>query len=174
MWRNCSPAQGQSHLRAAEQEVAGYADSRELTFESFESITVTENHVKQLHGVLLKYSSKDQEHRRHYKKVPNHVEAFGPDDKSPGIVFETATTLETPGWMKELLNWFNDSVSEETRASVDTSLSVTCTSNPRLGTKRLSTRPSPHERQKADHAVRGGNFGLNPVRKCCEVPKRFE
>jgi Fic family protein len=97
-----------------EQEVAGYADAMDMVFESFESITITENHIKQLHGVLLKYSSKDQEHRGHYKKVPNHVEAIGPDGKSLGIVFETVTPFETPGWMKELVNWFNGSVSEET------------------------------------------------------------
>jgi hypothetical protein len=33
-------------------------------------------------------------------KVPNHVEAFGLDGKSLGVVFETATPFETPGWMK--------------------------------------------------------------------------
>ena len=96
-----------------EQEVAGYADAMDMIFESFESITPTENHIKQLHGVLLKYSKKDQDHRGHYKKVPNHVEAFGPDGKSLGVVFETATPFETPGWMKESVNWFNQSVSEE-------------------------------------------------------------
>ena len=96
-----------------EQEVAGYADAMDMVFESFESKTITENHIKQLHGVLLKYSSKDQEHRGHYKKVPNHVEAFGPDGKSLGVVFETATPFEAPEWMKELVNWFNESVSEE-------------------------------------------------------------
>ncbi len=96
-----------------EQEVAGYADAMDMIFESFESITPMENHIKQLHGVLLKYSSKDQDHRGHYKKVPNHVEAFGPNGKSLGVVFETATPFETPGWMKELVGWFNRSVSEE-------------------------------------------------------------
>jgi Fic family protein len=97
-----------------EQEVAGYADAMGMIFESFESIKLTENHIQQLHGVLLKYSSKDQEHRGHYKKAPNHVEAFGPDGKSLGVVFETATPFETPGWMKELVDWFNESISEET------------------------------------------------------------
>jgi hypothetical protein len=58
----------------------------DMIFESFESITPTENHIK-LPGVLLKYSKKDQDHRGHYKKVPNHVEAFGPDGKSLGVVF---------------------------------------------------------------------------------------
>jgi Fic family protein len=65
--------------------------------------------------VLLKYSAKDQDHRGHYKKVPNHVEAFGPDGKSLGVVFETAIPFETPGWMKELVEWFNQSVQEESQ-----------------------------------------------------------
>jgi hypothetical protein len=34
--------------------------------------------------VLLKYSIKDEEHRGHYKKVNNNVEAFASDGKSPG------------------------------------------------------------------------------------------
>jgi len=50
----------------------------DMIFDSCEAITPTENHIKQLHGVLLKYSTKDQEHRGEYKKVTNHVEAFVP------------------------------------------------------------------------------------------------
>jgi Fic family protein len=96
-----------------EQEVAGYADAMDMIFEGYEVITSTENHIKQLHGVLLKYSAKDQDHCGHYKKVTNHVEAFGPDGKSLGVVFETATPFETPEWMKELVGWFNRSVEEE-------------------------------------------------------------
>src|SRR5215475_9272169 len=113
--RLLSGVKAKSFASRDEQEVAGYADAMDMVFESFESITITENHIKQLHGVLLKYSSKDQEHRGHYKKVPNHVEAFDPDGKSLGVVFETATPFETPGWIKELVDWFNESVSEETQ-----------------------------------------------------------
>jgi hypothetical protein len=36
-----------------EQAVPGYADAMDMIFESFESITPTENHIKRLHGVLL-------------------------------------------------------------------------------------------------------------------------
>ena len=86
-----------------------------MIFDGHDAIRLTENHVKQLHGVLLKYSTKDDEHRGHYKKVPNHVEAFGPDGKSLGVVFETATPFETAGWMKDLVEWFNQSVQEETQ-----------------------------------------------------------
>jgi hypothetical protein len=42
-----------------EQEVAGYADAMDMIFEGYEAIASTENHIKQLHGVLLKYSDKD-------------------------------------------------------------------------------------------------------------------
>jgi Fic family protein len=96
-----------------EQEVAGYADAMNMIFDGYQAITTTENHIKQLHGVLLKYSAKDQEHRGEYKKVPNDVQAFGPDGKSLGVVFETATPFETPGWMRDLVEWFNRSIEEE-------------------------------------------------------------
>jgi Fic family protein len=96
-----------------EQEVAGYADAMDMIFDGYDAIASTENHIKQLHGVLLKYSAKDQDHRGQYKKVTNNVEAFGPDGKSLGVVFETASPFETPGWMKDLVEWFNRSIEEE-------------------------------------------------------------
>jgi Fic family protein len=108
-----SGLQSKTFVSRDEQEVAGYADAMNMIFEGYEAITSTENHIMQLHGVLLKYSDKDEEHRGHYKKVTNHVEAFGPDGKSLGVVFETATPFETPGWMKDLVDWFNRSVEEE-------------------------------------------------------------
>lgn len=96
-----------------EQEVAGYADAMDMIFDGFDAIAPTENHIKQLHGVLLKYSAKDQEHRGEYKKVNNHVEAFGPDGKSLGVIFETATPFETPMLMKELVDWYSRAAQEE-------------------------------------------------------------
>ena len=59
-----------------EQEVAGYADLMELIFESWTEIPLTENHLRQLHGVLLRHSDKDERHRGHFKTNPNHVIAF--------------------------------------------------------------------------------------------------
>jgi Fic family protein len=108
-----SGLQTKSFASRDEEEVAGYADAMDMIFEGYKAITATENHIRQLHGVLLKYSSKDQDHRGEYKKITNHVEAFGPDGKSFGVVFETATPFETPGWMKEIVDWFNQSVQEE-------------------------------------------------------------
>jgi Fic family protein len=108
-----SGLRSESFASRDEEEVAGYVDAMDMIFDSYTALTVTENHIKQLHGVLLKYSAKDREHRGEYKKVPNHVEAFDPDGKSLGVVFETATPFETPGWMKEIVDWFNQSVQEE-------------------------------------------------------------
>jgi len=88
-----------------EQEVAGYAELMELIFESFSEIDLTENHIRQLHGILLKYSEKDERHRGHYKKFPNSVEAFDEKGNRIGVIFETATPFDTPRLMKELVDW---------------------------------------------------------------------
>jgi hypothetical protein len=50
-----------------EEEAAGYAAAMELIFESYNEIPIDENHIKQLHQVLLKHSSKDIHHRGEYK-----------------------------------------------------------------------------------------------------------
>jgi len=96
-----------------EQEVAGYIDAMETIFDSYDSLIVTENHIKQLHGILLKYSSKDNDHRGNYKKTNNSVEAFGSDGKNLGVVFQTATPFETPLMMKDLVEWYNTCIAEE-------------------------------------------------------------
>ncbi|MFC1628694.1 Fic family protein [Gemmatimonadota bacterium] len=90
-----------------EQEVAGYADVMELILESYQEITLTESHIKQLHGTLLKHSEKDKRHRGHYKKVPNSVEAIDKTGKRIGVIFETTTPLETPYRMTDLVVWTN-------------------------------------------------------------------
>lgn len=88
-----------------EQEVAGYADLMELIFESWKEIPLTENHLRQLHGVLLRHSDKDERHRGSYKTHPNTVEAFDERGRSIGVVFETASPFDTPRMMAELVGW---------------------------------------------------------------------
>lgn len=95
-----------------EEEVAGYAEAMGVVFDSWEQITLTENHVKQLHGILLKYSGKDLTHRGEYKKFPNNVEAFDPDGKSLGVIFETASPFDTPRLMAELVEATRRALSE--------------------------------------------------------------
>ncbi len=91
-----------------EQEVAGYADAMETVFDKWEAIPLTENHIKQFHRDLLKYSAKDERHRGEYKSLSNNVEAFGPDGESLGIIFKTATPFDTPRLMSELIDWARD------------------------------------------------------------------
>lgn len=93
-----------------EEEVAGYAAVMEMIFESNNEITLTGNHIKQLHRELLQYSSKDERYRGEYKTHNNHVEAVGPDGESIGIVFETASPFDTPRLMGELVQWTNDNL----------------------------------------------------------------
>ncbi len=96
-----------------EQEVAGYADVMQMIYESFDSISLTENHIKQLHKVLLKYSDKDVRHYGEYKKLSNNVEAFSPEGKSLGIIFETTTPFDTPKEMTDLIAWTNASFADD-------------------------------------------------------------
>jgi len=88
-----------------EEEVAGYAGAMALVFDSYRELTLTENHIRQMHSVLLRHSSKDAWHRGEYKKLPNNVEAFNPEGKSIGVIFETTPPFETPGKMTELTEW---------------------------------------------------------------------
>lgn len=90
-----------------EQEVAGYAEAMEMVFQSWPDINLTENHIKQLHRDLLKYSEKDSRHRGDYKTSSNNVAAFDEDGQQIGIVFETATPFETPRLMTEIVAWVN-------------------------------------------------------------------
>ncbi len=88
-----------------EQEVAGYSEAMDTIFQNYEHIPFTENYIKQFHGELLKYSAKDTWHKGNYKKSPNHVEAFDPNSKSLGIIFETCSPFETPFRMTDIINW---------------------------------------------------------------------
>ena len=72
-------------------------------FQSYAEITLTENHIRQLHRDLLRYSVKDDWHRGGYKTSPNHVAAFDAQGQQIGMVFETASPFETPDRMAELV-----------------------------------------------------------------------
>ena len=98
----------QSFATRDEQEVAGYAELMDLVFSSWQEIRFDENHIKQLHQVLLRHSEKDARHRGQYKTHSNSVAAFDEDGTQIGVVFETATPFDTPRLMAELTSWVND------------------------------------------------------------------
>ena len=93
-----------------EEEVASYAAVVETVFANWQEIALTENLIKQLHRDLLQYSSKDERHRGEYKRHDNHVEAFGPDGQSLGVVFQTARPFDTPRLMGELVAWTRENL----------------------------------------------------------------
>jgi len=103
--RLLSNLQIKSFATRDEQEVAGYAELMDLVFSSWQDIPLSENHIKQLHQILLQYSEKDDWHRGSYKTNSNSVAAFDEDGAQIGIVFETATPFDTPRLMTELVEW---------------------------------------------------------------------
>lgn len=103
--RLLSNLQIKSFATRDEQEVAGYAKLMDLAFKSWQDIPLTENHIKQLHQVLLQYSEKDDWHRGNYKTNSNSVAAFDENGVQIGIVFETASPFDTPRLMTELVEW---------------------------------------------------------------------
>ena len=85
-----------------EAEVRGYAELLQLVFDSHADLSLTENHLKQLHQILLAHVPKDERHRGEYKKFDNHVEARHPDGRVE-VVFRTAPPFDTPRHMTELV-----------------------------------------------------------------------
>ncbi len=88
-------------FRARDQEeVRGYGDLLQTIFDHFAEIPLDENHINQLHKILLGHTSKDERHRGEYKNQDNHVEARHPDGGTE-IVFRTASPFDTPRLMAE-------------------------------------------------------------------------
>jgi Fic family protein len=86
-----------------EQEVAGYAKAMQLIHDSYREIDLTENNIKYLHKVTMQFSAKDSWRLGEYKKHPNHVAAFNSKGNQIGVIFETATPLDTPRLMELLV-----------------------------------------------------------------------
>lgn len=94
-----------------EEEVKGYAELLTLIYESHGEISLTENHIRQLHRVLLGHSAKDERHRGEYKKVPNDV-VRKRGDVIEEVVFRTATPFETPALMTQLVETTNTALAD--------------------------------------------------------------
>ncbi len=96
-----------------EEEVAGYADLINTIFDNYADIPLSENYIKQMHQILLRYSTKDERHRGEYKKDSNRVAAFDAQGHEIGSIFETATPFDTPRLMRELVEWTNDNFKDK-------------------------------------------------------------
>ncbi|MBI2968983.1 MAG: Fic family protein [Bacteroidetes bacterium] len=89
-----------------EQEVVGYYETLDVILDNYESIPLSENYIKQLHGIVLKYSSKDSRHRGEYKSHSNKVVANYPGGKQ-AVIFNTTEPYLVKKEMDELLDWTN-------------------------------------------------------------------
>ncbi len=85
----------------------------QILFDSWETIPITENYIKQLHSILLQYSHKDERHRGNYKFLDNHIEAFDENGKSLGVLFTTASPMMTTILMNELVDWTRTAFTEK-------------------------------------------------------------
>jgi len=91
-----------------EEDVAGYADAIHLVLHSWDSIKVSDQHLRQLHSVLLQHSGKDDEApqlRGEFKRIPNHVAVVDDSGEPTGSILETTSPGETPRKMERLLGW---------------------------------------------------------------------
>jgi Fic family protein len=87
--------------------VAGYADAIHRVLDTWDSITVSEEHLRQLHAVLLQHSGNGEAHQLggEYKRIPNHVAVVDESGEPTGLVLETSSPAETPRKMERLLGW---------------------------------------------------------------------
>jgi Fic family protein len=96
-----------------EQEVAGYYEVLTLVLDTFKDIPLSENYIGQLHGLLLRYSAKDQRHRGTYKALSNQVMATSPGG-TQRTVFNTTLPHLTPAAMQDLVTWTNKTFEADT------------------------------------------------------------
>jgi len=89
------------------QEVVGYFEVLDLISESYENINLTENHIKSLHNIMMKYSVKDEWHKGNFKVHSNAVEASFPDGTRQIIFQTTEAGFATEDAIRQLLNWYN-------------------------------------------------------------------
>ena len=96
-----------------EEEVAGYAEAIDMVFQAYDDLRITENHIRQLHQVLLKHSNKDERHRGSYKTLSNQVVATNEEGEEIGVIFETTTPFDAPREMEELVKWARKAIDED-------------------------------------------------------------
>ena len=96
-----------------EEEVAGYAEAIDMVFQAYDDLRITENHIRQLHQVLLKHSNKDERHRGSYKTLSNQVVATNAEGEEVGVICETTTPCDTPQEMEELVKWARKAIDED-------------------------------------------------------------
>lgn len=89
------------------QEVAGYFEAMEQITQTFQEIDISENSIKNLHNILLRYSKKDEWHFGNYKQHSNAVEATLGDGSKQIIFRTTEPGFATEDAMRSLADWYS-------------------------------------------------------------------
>ncbi len=95
-----------------EQEVFGYYEVLNLILDTFDEIEIKENYIHHLHKSLLQVSTKDKNHRGHYKQISNKVVAKYPDGGQK-IIFNTTEPFLVKSEMENLVSWTNKNFQDE-------------------------------------------------------------
>lgn len=90
------------------QEVVGYFEALDIISESHNNIQTSVGDIKNLHNILMKYSTKDEWHKGDYKRHGNAVEAKYPDGTSQIIFQTTEPGFATETSMNNLIEWYNN------------------------------------------------------------------
>ena len=90
------------------QEVVGYFTAFDIISESYTNIDISENSLKNLHNILMKYNKKDDWHKGKYKQHSNAVEANFPDGTKQIVFKTTQPGFATENAMENLINWYNN------------------------------------------------------------------
>jgi Fic family protein len=90
-----------------EQEVAGYADLIGRVFDNWKTIKLSESWILQFHGMLLRFSDKDQAHKGKYKDSPNTVAMVSRQGEQVTLFDPTPPHLVKPE-MQAVIEWTNE------------------------------------------------------------------
>lgn len=89
-----------------EQEVVGYFEALDTIAENYESISISESQIKNLHKILMQHGEKDAWHIGNYKALSNAVEANLVDGSKQIIFRTTEPGLATQDAMMQLFDWY--------------------------------------------------------------------
>ena len=95
------------------QEVQGYYELLENVFDSWKTLSFSENSIKHFHQELLKYVEKDQTHRGDYKKQENKVYMVNEVVESLAVLFDTTPAWLTPKEMQEAVEWTQNALAKK-------------------------------------------------------------
>lgn len=95
-----------------DQEVVGYWEALTTLLENAEDIDLSERYIFQLHGLLLRYSTKDDAQRGQYKNITNRVVARYPDG-SEKTIFRTTEPHLVKVEMERLLEWIKQELANQ-------------------------------------------------------------